>query len=236
MGEKCAFSGVDRGILPSLPVLLLWRCAQELPRSSGVYCRPYPRNILSCCRIRLRPATMSQNNRRLSLAQTLARAAADYQTAEVIPHCARCARPCCKLDALVLELDWKQVRTLWRIEEARPAFDRRLAAGKGPVEIRESGGLYYIHSKPCPAFDPVQGGCRIYDQPLKPVGCSDFPVYEDGGDIIADLRCEAVDADALARRLADAVGPDCRIVRRADEEFPFLLTLSPRKTAGRNRR
>lgn len=172
---------------------------------------------------------MKQSHRPSSLAQTLARLAATYQNEEVIPHCASCARPCCKLDALVLELEWKQIRTLWRIEEARPAFDRRLAAGKGPVEIRESGGLYYVHSKPCPAYAPAEGGCRIYDQPLKPVGCSDFPVYEDDGDIIADLRCEAVDLDAFCRRLGEALGPEQRIVRRADEEFPFLVTIMVKK-------
>ena len=122
------------------------------------------------------------------LTETLSRVAADYQTADVIPHCPSCSRPCCKLDALVLELEWKQVKPLWQIEASRKDFDRQLAAGKGPVEIRAANGLYYIHSKPCPAYDETAGNCRVYGQDIKPPGCSDFPVYEDEGDLIVDLR------------------------------------------------
>lgn len=165
-------------------------------------------------------------------ARDLAAALAAYQAAEVIPHCAVCARPCCKLDTLVLELEWKQVKILWKLDESRPAFDRRLASGKGPEEIREGDGLYYIHSKPCPAYDVAGHACRIYGQDIKPAGCSDFPVYEDGGSVIADLRCEAVNLEALAAAVARAVGPDYRIVQSADEEFPFLVTLSVRRGRG----
>ena len=74
--------------------------------------------------------------------------------------------------------------------------------------------------------------CRIYGQDIKPAGCSDFPVYEDGGSVIADLRCEAVNLEALAAAVARAVGPDYRIVQSADEEFPFLVTLSVRRGRG----
>jgi hypothetical protein len=86
---------------------------------------------------------------------------------------------------------------LWKISDSRAVFDKRLAAGEGPQEIRESEGLYFVHSKPCPAYDQAGGSCQIYGQALKPVGCSDFPVYEDRGSIMADLRCEAVDLKAL---------------------------------------
>ena len=167
---------------------------------------------------------------RRSLATELAAAAAAYQTADVIPHCTQCAKPCCKLDALVLEMEWKQIKTLWKVSDSRAVFDKQLAAGEGPQEIRESEGLYFVHSKPCPAYDQAGGTCQIYGQALKPVGCSDFPVYEDRGSIMADLRCEAVDLKALTARLARTLGPDVRIVQSADREFPFLVTLSVRSS------
>ena len=166
-------------------------------------------------------------SRRLS--DQLAAAAADYQAAVVIPHCPQCSNSCCRLDPLVLELEWKQVRTLWRIDEARAAFDRRLAAGQGPQEIRAGNGLYYAHGKPCPAFDEAAANCRVYGQTVKPAGCSDFPVYEDGGVIVADLRCEAVDRVGLGVALGRAIGPDYRIVADADPDFPFLVSLEARR-------
>ena len=67
-----------------------------------------------------------------------------YQRAHVIQHCAVCANPCCRLDRLVLELNWKQVKVFWQLDEARAAFDRRLAL-KGPEEIRAADGLYFAH-------------------------------------------------------------------------------------------
>jgi len=176
---------------------------------------------------------MSRISHRL-LAKELAAAAAAYQTATVIPHCAECAKPCCKLESLVLELEWKQVKTFWRLEESRPAFDRRLASGKGPEEIREGNGLYYIHRKACPAYDETGRSCKIYGQDIKPIGCSDFPVYEDQGSVVADLRCEAVDLETLVAWIARAVGREFRVIQSADEEFPFLVTLSVKKLAGRH--
>src|SRR5574343_1101734 len=131
---------------------------------------------------------MSAKPVRQSLVATLAEAAAAYQEAHVIPHCGVCQAPCCALTSLVLELSWKQVKVLWRIDEARAAFDQRLAAGQGPTEIRAGNGLYYAHQKPCPAYDLTARTCRVYDQPVKPAGCSDFPVYADGDSITADLR------------------------------------------------
>lgn len=172
---------------------------------------------------------------RRSLATELAAAAAAYQTADVIPPCTQCAKPCCKLDALVLEMEWKQIKTLWKVSDSRAVFDKRLAAGEGPQEIRESEGLYFVHSKPCPAYDQAGGTCQIYGQALKPVGCSDFPVYEDRGSIMADLRCEAVDLKALTAWIARTLGPEVRIVQSADREFPFLVTLSVRSSGNKRK-
>lgn len=173
--------------------------------------------------------------------RSLAKVAADYQAEAVIPHCASCSRPCCRLDVLVLEMSWPQVRTLWQLSESQAAFDARLAAGRGPEEIRPWQGLYHVHSKPCPAFDASCGRCKVYGQPAKPAGCSDFPVYEDGGELVADLRCEAVDVAALSARLAQALGEGARIVEAADRAYPFLVTLSvtrakPRRAAPSTRR
>lgn len=163
------------------------------------------------------------------LADELADAAAAYQASVVIPHCPQCSNSCCRLDPLVLELEWKQVRTFWRIEEPRATFDRRLATGQGPQEIRAANGLYYAHGKPCPAFNEATASCSVYGQPIKPAGCSDFPVYEDGGVIVADLRCEAVDRKALTAWIAQALGEGFRVVWSADPEFPFLITISLKK-------
>ena len=174
---------------------------------------------------------MSRRAPRISLSKVLAKAADAYQTAAVIPHCASCSKPCCRLDPLVLELDWRQFRTIWKITESRTAFDRRLAAGQGPADVRAAGGLYFAHGKACPAYDEGGHSCRVYGQDVKPAGCSDFPVYEDGGSVVADLRCEAVDLEALAAALGGAIGPDFRVVQSADREFPFLVTLSIKRRA-----
>lgn len=169
---------------------------------------------------------MSARDTRRRLASTLAEAAAAYQAAAISPRCTACLRPCCRLDPLVLELDWRRLKGLWRLDESRAAFDRRLAAGKGPVEIRARDGIYYAHRKVCPAYDEARRTCRVYDQALKPPGCTDFPVYEDQGCLVADLRCEAVDLAALTAWVARALGNGFRVVQSADEEFPFMVTLS----------
>lgn len=169
---------------------------------------------------------MSENKTQRLLAERLALAAASYQEAAVIPHCAKCLAPCCRLDPLVLELDWKQVKALWRLDESRAAFDRRLSAGKGPAEIRPLNGAYYAHGKVCPAYDVAHRLCRVYGQALKPRGCSDFPIYEDQGSVVADLRCEAVAPKALAGWITRCIGHGYRVVQSADEEFPFMLTFT----------
>lgn len=169
---------------------------------------------------------------RQSLATRLQAAADAYQRAHVIPHCAVCVKPCCRLDTHVLELNWQQVKVLWRLDEPRSAFDRRLASGKGPDEIRAADGLYFAHRKVCPAYDEAQHACRIHDQPIKPSGCSDYPVYGDGDVLIADLRCEAVDVDALAAWVVRELGPVFRVTRSADCDFPFLVTLAVKRRGG----
>lgn len=172
----------------------------------------------------------NQESRRL-LAEGLSVAAASYQIAAVIPHCAECVKPCCRLDPLVLELDWQQLKALWQLEESRTAFDRRLSSGKSPEEIRAGNGLYYAHRKVCPAYDAAHRSCRVYDQEIKPSGCTDFPVYQDRGSVVADLRCEAVDLKVLATWIARSVGREFRIVQSADADFPFLVTLSVKRVA-----
>lgn len=172
---------------------------------------------------------MSSRDTRRRLARELAAAAAAYQAAAVSPRCGECAKPCCRLDPLVLELDWQRLKGLWRLDESRTAFDRRLASGKGPMEIRARDGVYYAHRKVCPAYDEARRTCRVYDRELKPPGCTDFPVYSDRGCVIADLRCEAVDLTALTAGIARAIGPigqEFRIVQSADADFPFLVLLS----------
>ena len=175
---------------------------------------------------------MSRRNPARPLALELKAAADAYQQAVVIPHCTQCSRPCCRLDPLVLELEWKQLRALWKIDEPRTTFDRRLASGKGPQEIRAADGLYFVHGKTCPAYDETQHNCRVYGQDTKPTGCTDFPVYLDYDCLVADLRCEAVNIEKLVAWIARAVGPDYGVVQTADKEFPFLVSLTLRRVAG----
>ena len=78
-------------------------------------------------------------------ATRLAKAAAAYQASAVIPHCPTCAAPCCKLDKLVLELDWAQVKGLWQLEESRKAFDKRLAGGPAPRTLRKAHRLLSLY-------------------------------------------------------------------------------------------
>lgn len=158
---------------------------------------------------------------------TLAAAAITYQERVVIPHCASCTRPCCKLDELVLEMEWSQARALYKIGGTRHAFDQAVHEGTGPEDIRESFGRYYAHGKPCPAYDLETRRCAVYATPAKPAGCSEFPVYKDGNVVTADLRCEAVHADELHRHLEQETG---RPVQRAvDAQFSFFVTYEPVK-------
>lgn len=160
---------------------------------------------------------------------TLAQAAASYQARAVIPHCPACARPCCKLDELVLDLDWSRTRELYQIKGSRGGFDRSLHDGSGPEHIKEAHGRYYAHGKPCPAYDEEKKGCRVYGTAVKPEGCSDFPVYKDGDVITADLRCEAVDVEALHAHLEAETGR--ALVREVDRQFSFFVAFKPARRA-----
>lgn len=175
---------------------------------------------------------MSKRDARRVVAELLTATAADYQTTAVIPHCARCLKPCCRLDTLVLELNWEQLKTFWQITQSRTDFDRQLSSGNGPEEIRTADGLYFAHRKACPAYDETGHACRVYDRDLKPTGCSDFPVYRERGNVVVDLRCEAVNLELLTTRIAVAVGQEFRVVACPDNDFPFLVSLSLRRVAG----
>lgn len=184
---------------------------------------------------------MSAQTSRKSLDTVLEEAAASYQQANIVNHCPVCSKSCCRLETQVLEMNWKQVKVLWKIEEARAVFDQKLASGQGPQEIRAGDGLYFAHKKTCPAYDEKHRTCQVYDQPqIKPRGCTDYPVYGDGDCLTADLRCEAVDIEALLAWLARAVGPEYRIIQSADRDFPFLISLVVKRIAakgkGRERR
>jgi Fe-S-cluster containining protein len=144
----------------------------------------------------------------------------DHQARVIIPHCAVCTKPCCALDELVLELDWRRARTLYQIKGTRSAFDQRVHEGSGPPELKEARGLYYAHSKPCPAY--VDRKCAVYGTDIKPPGCSDFPLYVDGDAVTADRRCEAVDIHAIQRDLENAMGR--QLERTIDPHHPMFVT------------
>lgn len=149
-------------------------------------------------------------------------AATSYQRDVVIPHCPTCSKPCCALDELVLELDWHQTRALYQIRTSRSEFNRAVHEGEGPEDIKESHGRYYAHGKPCRAFDVQTHHCRVYGTDKKPEGCSEFPVYRDGRVITGDLRCEAVDADALHAHLERETG--LKLERSLDAQFNFFVS------------
>ena len=151
----------------------------------------------------------------------------------VLPHCPSCARPCCNLETLVLEFSWRQLRLLWGIRVPRGEFDERLAKGRGPAEVRTQDGVYYVHKKVCPAYRDHL--CAVYESDLKPSGCSDFPLYvDDRGDLLADLRCEALSLDQVEAELRARLPPATPVRRRPHPEFPFLVTfrITPQGPAG----
>ncbi|MBI5444942.1 MAG: hypothetical protein HY900_27490, partial [Deltaproteobacteria bacterium] len=67
---------------------------------------------------------------------SLARFAAEFQRRRILPRCGSCRRPCCRLETLVLELDWERLSRLWEVAGSRREFDAALARGVGPPEIR----------------------------------------------------------------------------------------------------
>ena len=151
-------------------------------------------------------------------------AAKVYEAADVAPHCVACRTPCCSLQTVVLELDWRRTEALYQIQSSRSAFDKSLREGSGPPHIRAQNGHYFAHGKPCPAYDQSTKRCTEYGSWVKPRACSDFPLYEDGGALLADLRCEALDLGALEATLKRTLG-DVVIERDPDPQFPFLMSL-----------
>lgn len=152
----------------------------------------------------------------------------------ILPHCPRCAQPCCGLETLVLEFSWRQLRLLWGIRAPRREFDARLAQGRGPAEVRTQDGAYFVHGRPCPAYR--DGVCSVYGSDLKPSGCSDFPLYvDDDGELLADLRCEALSLDQVEAELRAHLPAGAAVRRRKHPEFPFLVTfrVGRRKTRKR---
>src|SRR5687768_5429994 len=49
------------------------------------------------------------------------RAAKVYEAQAVAPHCTSCRTPCCRLQTVVLELDWPRVERLYQIGKSRRA-------------------------------------------------------------------------------------------------------------------
>jgi Fe-S-cluster containining protein len=162
----------------------------------------------------------------------LARAAKSYEAAAVLPHCPTCSQPCCKLEQVVLELDWPQAQALYQITTKRRAFEKSLDDGTGPAFVRAAHGMFYAFRSPCPAYDDATKRCGVYGTKTKPSSCDDFPVYQDDGAITADLRCEAVDVDAFTASLRADLG-DVDIERSRDERFPFLVTLRVARRSSR---
>ncbi|MBI5450023.1 MAG: YkgJ family cysteine cluster protein [Gammaproteobacteria bacterium] len=162
------------------------------------------------------------------MAKRLLRTLQDYQRRRVIPHCAVCSRPCCRLTDVVLEFDWPQLAQLYRIDTAKRTFDRSLQDGSGPQYVRKMDGRYFTHGSPCPAYDQRSKQCAVYSTGLKPQGCSDFPLYVDGAAIIADTRCEALDIDELLGQLQQQA-PERVVAVRPDEQFPVIKRITLRR-------
>lgn len=160
----------------------------------------------------------------MSAVDALRALAARFQDEHIIPHCVKCAQPCCKLDDVVLDLSFAQVQTLYRIGSTKKAFDQAL-----PPMIKRQGDRYYAHGTTCPAYDTATKLCRVYTTKAKPEGCTDFPIYVDDGDsdddadalLVADRRCEAVRAHEAA--LVAAAAKAGATERDVDDDFPDLF-------------
>jgi Fe-S-cluster containining protein len=145
------------------------------------------------------PPTPSATSATSALAR-LEAAAKQWERNVVIPHCAVCTRPCCALTDVVLDLSAAEAETLYRITPSSPQL---------PATVQASGGRFYAHGAPCPAFATSTQRCTIYDTGRKPKGCADFPVYANDDVVTADTRCEAVAAHlaGLEDALFDALVP-----------------------------
>lgn len=159
--------------------------------------------------------------------RALLQAAKAFEADVVVPHCVRCARPCCGLSDVVLELSFAQTQRLYSITSSKKDFDAAL-----PSMIKKQGDRYYAHGEPCPAYG-ADKRCGVYSTSTKPQSCSDFPVYDDGDAVTADLRCEAVrDNLAELRKRLRAVAAG-RLVEERDPDHPdtFLSFVLSKKKA-----
>lgn len=146
---------------------------------------------------------------------------AQYQEQVIICHCKSCQRPCCKLTDVVLEFDWRRLKRFYTIDVSQKAFDYGLRHEQIPEYIRKQDGLYYAHGSPCPAYNIERHQCRYYSNSLKPQNCTDFPVYLDGGTVVADTRCEALDVNDLLHALRSN-NTDRKFSTGQHPEFPML--------------
>lgn len=160
------------------------------------------------------------------------RAVDAHQARVIIPHCPECTKPCCNLDELVLEMEWKSAQALYQIKGTRAAFDTMLHEGEGPPDLKEHHGKYYAHTKPCRAY--VDKKCTVYGTDKKPEGCSDFPLYVDGDAVTADKRCEAIDIERVQADLEASLG--CTLKRTVDAQYDFFVTFEIVSTADGKRR
>ena len=165
---------------------------------------------------------MPHKRPQLSHTRSIQTALGQYQEQVIIPHCRECQRPCCKLTDVVLEFDWRHLQAFYAIEQGQKAFDRSLRDGTAPHYIRKQGELYFTHGDPCPGYDQVARTCRYYRSDLKPENCADFPLYLDDTTIVADTRCEALDADKLLASLRSEF-PLLRFRAQADPDYPVLV-------------
>lgn len=154
------------------------------------------------------------------------KAAQAYEAREVIPHCTSCSKPCCGLETVVLDMTWKQAQHLYHIKGTQQAFAQALLDETTPHAkyLKESHGTFYAHGAACPAYAKDKT-CSVYGTAHKPHACSEFPIYADGDALTVDLRCEAVNLEALAEELR-RVNP--RVTHHANEQFPFLITFDLR--------
>ncbi|MDH5178290.1 MAG: YkgJ family cysteine cluster protein [Gammaproteobacteria bacterium] len=165
---------------------------------------------------------MPRHKKRVSSQRSIQTVLDQYQRQVIIPHCHRCTKPCCSLNEVVLEFDWKQLQDFYQLETGQNAFDRSLKNGTGPHWIRKKNDLYYAHGSPCPAYDTASRRCSYYQSRLKPQNCSDFPVYLDNETIVLDSRCEAAGVENLISALQEKFPARVFTCRRS-ARLPVLL-------------
>ncbi len=156
----------------------------------------------------------------------LVRAAKAYEARVVIPHCVACSQPCCALHTVVLDMTWKQAQRLYQIKGTKQAIAAALHEETAPAHLqahlKESHGMFYAHGAPCPAYN-TKKSCDVYGTEFKPHACGEFPIYRDGDALTVDLRCEAVDLDALEAELRPKLKG--QLTRSVNTQFNFLVTL-----------